>query len=242
MWHASHTTFSRLRSWQMCPMSRVSLLARRSPQTGAPPAWATTTRRRPRRRRSIVCDQQGRRRRQDQLRPRQLRRRDDRARKCDWDCTQPPMPPCILAQLRTAWQHGCCSGHQIRRPCGAAPGGPNTAVQVDRKTPSNRSAGRCAGLTFNEIVAELRARARKGVGHSSHFRGVSLLRATGRWHAQINAAGNQVMLRCGPTAYSLNSRSCTISWCLQCRVCCPPQHGRSSCRHACTVEHLQRQP
>ena len=49
-----------------------------------------------------------------------------------------------------------------------------------------------AGLSFGEMVAELRARARKGPGHSSAFRGVSLLRATGRWHAQINAAGKQV--------------------------------------------------
>jgi hypothetical protein len=78
------------------------------------------------------------------------------------------------------------------------PGAPNTAVHVDPKAPADASARRCAGLTFNEIVAELRARARKGVGHSSHFRGVSLLRATGRWHAQINAAGQQVMLHCGP--------------------------------------------
>ena len=54
LWHASHTTFSWLRSWQMCPISRVSPLKCRSRQTGAPPAWATTTHRRPRRRRSIV--------------------------------------------------------------------------------------------------------------------------------------------------------------------------------------------
>jgi hypothetical protein len=51
-------------------------------------------------------------------------------------------------------------------------------------------------------VAELRARARKGVGHSSHFRGVSLLRATGRWHAQINAAGQQVLNQ--PRAHTLS--------------------------------------
>lgn len=60
-------------------------------------------------------------------------------------------------------------------------------------SPLSSGACCCAGLTFNEIVAELRARARKGVGHSSHFRGVSLLRATSRWHAQINAAGKQVI-------------------------------------------------
>lgn len=51
------------------------------------------------------------------------------------------------------------------------------------------------GLSFTEMVAELRARARKGPGHSSNYRGVSLLRATGRWHAQINAAGKQVGMR-----------------------------------------------
>lgn len=53
-----------------------------------------------------------------------------------------------------------------------------------------------AGLTFMEMVAELRARARKGAGQSSNYRGVSLLRATGRWHAQINAGGKQVPRAC----------------------------------------------
>ena len=108
------------------------------------------------------------------------------------------MPPCFLAQLRIAWQPGRCQGHHEWRPCGAAPGEPNRAVHVDPKAPADASACRCAGLTFNEIVAELRARARKGVGHSSHFRGVSLLRATGRWHAQINAAGQQVRFTAAP--------------------------------------------
>lgn len=38
----------------------------------------------------------------------------------------------------------------------------------------------------------LRSRARKSGTQTSHFRGVSLLKQTGKWHAQINVGGKQV--------------------------------------------------
>ena len=40
----------------------------------------------------------------------------------------------------------------------------------------------------------LRSRARKSGTQTSHFRGVSLLKQTGKWHAQINVGGKQVRL------------------------------------------------
>ena len=45
-----------------------------------------------------------------------------------------------------------------------------------------------------ELVGLLRARARKQGAQTSRHRGVSLLRQTGRWHAQINVDGRQVHL------------------------------------------------
>jgi hypothetical protein len=47
-------------------------------------------------------------------------------------------------------------------------------------------------MTYPELVAMLRSRARKSATQTSHFRGVSLLKQTGKWHAQINVAGKQV--------------------------------------------------
>lgn len=38
----------------------------------------------------------------------------------------------------------------------------------------------------------LRAKARKSYQQTSHFRGVSLLKQTNKWHAQINVGGKQV--------------------------------------------------
>ena len=49
-------------------------------------------------------------------------------------------------------------------------------------------------MTHQELVALLRSKARKSGAQSSHYRGVSLLRQTGRWHAQINVGGRQVHL------------------------------------------------
>ena len=53
-----------------------------------------------------------------------------------------------------------------------------------------------AGLSQEELVATLRSRARKSAAQSSNYRGVSLLKQTGKWHAQINVGGRQVGLSC----------------------------------------------
>ena len=60
-----------------------------------------------------------------------------------------------------------------------------------------RADGRClaaagAEMSQTELVAMLRSRARKSGTQTSHFRGVSLLKQTGKWHAQINVGGKQV--------------------------------------------------
>ena len=49
-----------------------------------------------------------------------------------------------------------------------------------------------AEMTQTELVAMLRSRARKSGTQTSHYRGVSLLKQTGKWHAQINVGGKQV--------------------------------------------------
>ena len=46
----------------------------------------------------------------------------------------------------------------------------------------------------SELVQMLRSRARKSGTHTSNYRGVSLLRHTQKWHAQINVNGRQVHL------------------------------------------------
>lgn len=50
-----------------------------------------------------------------------------------------------------------------------------------------------AEMTQTELVAMLRSRARKSGTQTSHYRGVSLLKQTGKWHAQINVGGKQVL-------------------------------------------------
>ncbi|KAL0050832.1 hypothetical protein WJX82_008034 [Trebouxia sp. C0006] len=50
------------------------------------------------------------------------------------------------------------------------------------------------GLSQEDLVAMLRSRARKSTSHTSSYRGVSLLKQTGKWHAQINVGGKQVHL------------------------------------------------
>ena len=47
-------------------------------------------------------------------------------------------------------------------------------------------------MSQTELVAMLRSRARKSGTQTSHYRGVSLLKQTGKWHAQINVGGKQV--------------------------------------------------
>ena len=49
-----------------------------------------------------------------------------------------------------------------------------------------------AGMSQAALVAMLRSRARKSSTQTSHFRGVSLLKQTSKWHAQINVGGKQV--------------------------------------------------
>ena len=49
-----------------------------------------------------------------------------------------------------------------------------------------------AGMSQTELVAMLRSKARKSGTQTSHYRGVSLLKQTGKWHAQINVGGKQV--------------------------------------------------
>ena len=51
-----------------------------------------------------------------------------------------------------------------------------------------------AGMSQPALVAMLRSRARKSSTQTSHFRGVSLLKQTSKWHAQINVGGKQVLL------------------------------------------------
>ncbi|KAK9867046.1 hypothetical protein WJX84_003068 [Apatococcus fuscideae] len=50
------------------------------------------------------------------------------------------------------------------------------------------------GMSQAALVAMLRSRARKSSTQTSHFRGVSLLKQTSKWHAQINVGGKQVHL------------------------------------------------
>ena len=49
-----------------------------------------------------------------------------------------------------------------------------------------------ADMTQSELVAMLRSKARKSGTQTSLYRGVSLLKQTGKWHAQINVGGKQV--------------------------------------------------
>lgn len=54
-------------------------------------------------------------------------------------------------------------------------------------------------MSQTELVAMLRSKARKSGTQTSHYRGVSLLKQTGKWHAQINVGGKQVHLGFFPT-------------------------------------------
>lgn len=56
-----------------------------------------------------------------------------------------------------------------------------------------------AGMQQSELVAMLRSWARKSGTQTSHYRGVSLLKQTQKWHAQINVGGKQVHLGFFPT-------------------------------------------
>ena len=49
-------------------------------------------------------------------------------------------------------------------------------------------------MALPDLVAALRSKARRNGAQTSSFRGVSLLRQTGKWHAQINVGGRQLHL------------------------------------------------
>ena len=51
-----------------------------------------------------------------------------------------------------------------------------------------------AGLSQEDLVTMLRSQARKSTVRTSSYRGVSLLKQTGKWHAQINIGGKQVLM------------------------------------------------
>jgi len=51
-----------------------------------------------------------------------------------------------------------------------------------------------ARMTQSELVASLRTKARRHGRQTSQYRGVSLLKQTGKWHAQINVGGKQLHL------------------------------------------------
>jgi hypothetical protein len=64
-------------------------------------------------------------------------------------------------------------------------------------------------------------------GPSSHYRGVSLLKRTGRWHAQINFDGRQVHLgffHAEGEAASAYDRAAVIKWCAAAAGAPEPSH------------------
>ena len=54
--------------------------------------------------------------------------------------------------------------------------------------------GRARAVSASELVATLRAKARRHGTQTSQYRGVSLLKQTGKWHGQINVGGKQLHL------------------------------------------------
>ena len=67
---------------------------------------------------------------------------------------------------------------------------------VDLYAPTHRQPVLCmtAGLSQEDLVTMLRSQARKSTVRTSSYRGVSLLKQTGKWHAQINIGGKQVLM------------------------------------------------
>lgn len=49
-------------------------------------------------------------------------------------------------------------------------------------------------MSQQDLVSSLRSKARRHSSQTSRFRGVSLLKQTGKWHAQINFGGKQLHL------------------------------------------------
>ena len=61
-------------------------------------------------------------------------------------------------------------------------------------------------MSQTELVAMLRSRARKSGTQTSGYRGVSMLKQTGKWHAQINVGGKQVRAACIATCKRMGNR------------------------------------
>ena len=92
------------------------------------------------------------------------------------------------------------SGRRINRfekrgGWGPAPAGAEVLCHITAAVTSWSNLLR-AEMSQTELVAMLRSRARKSGTQTSHFRGVSLLKQTGKWHAQINVGGKQVRRAC----------------------------------------------
>lgn len=87
-----------------------------------------------------------------------------------------------------------------------------------------------AGLSQEELVAMLRSRARKNGAHVSVYNGVSLIRQTGKWHAQIDIEGNQVTSHfkqawfhnCAATIFAPACKLCQVT-CSHHSVCQTPK-------------------
>jgi len=71
-----------------------------------------------------------------------------------------------------------------------SPDAPARRVAAPEPPPAPR-----AGMSQTELVAMLRSRARKSGTQTSGYRGVSMLKQTGKWHAQINVGGKQARAR-----------------------------------------------
>lgn len=76
-----------------------------------------------------------------------------------------------------------------------SPDAPARRVAAPEPPPAPR-----AGMSQTELVAMLRSRARKSGTQTSGYRGVSMLKQTGKWHAQINVGGKQARARAAPPA------------------------------------------
>merc|ERR1712170_188594 len=66
------------------------------------------------------------------------------------------------------------------------------------------------GLTQLELVAVLRNQARKTGNRSSAYRGVSLLKQTGKWHVQIRCSGKPLHLGFSGRSRKLQRRTTVL--------------------------------
>lgn len=100
----------------------------------------------------------------------------------------------------------------------------------------------CAGLSPEELVAMLRSRARKNGSQASAYRGVSLLKQTGKWQAQISLGGKQVttfnqLLLWKVFVPWLDACSCCLDSCVQAWIQLP-QDFAFSIATTCSRHHV----